>query len=206
MSVRPFAQSATSPKERVCTRSPGPFCRRPTCTPFSSTPTATSSVSVRTEPLSRAAAQSPANSLTRTVLTLLVRYPVLLCACTGGPEFTAHSCDPNAYFMFVGDAVTLVSIKDIGAGELISFNYCTTEWDMAEKFPCACKSPQCFGWIKGFAHCTPAQRDIIAPHLSPFIKGKWLEVCTPHLCTCAQLASLRQRSTDLSLPLCCAVL
>jgi hypothetical protein len=78
--------------------------------------------------------------------------------------------------MFVGDAVTLVSIKDIAVGDLVSFNYCTTEWDMAEKFPCACKAPHCFGWIKGFKHTSPAQKELLMPYLSPYIRSKALEV------------------------------
>jgi SET domain-containing protein len=30
--------------------------------------------------------------------------------CVGGPEFTSHSCEPNAYFVFGGELGNIVSI------------------------------------------------------------------------------------------------
>jgi quercetin dioxygenase-like cupin family protein len=90
---------------------------------------------------------------------------------TGGPEYTSHACDPNAYFRFgANDYVELVAIKDIVAGDHITFHYCTTEWDMAEKFDCVCGSKLCIGAIKGYRHITPAGAKQLEPYLSPFIR------------------------------------
>jgi hypothetical protein len=86
---------------------------------------------------------------------------------SGGPEFTSHSCEPNAYMRYTGETgVTLVAIRDIAKGVLlrfvclavllrpvvffsffsffcfldehISFAYFTTEWAMESPFKCDC--------------------------------------------------------------------
>jgi len=93
--------------------------------------------------------------------------------CEGGPEFTAHSCDPNTMMTF-GDTSTtkLVATRPIKKGELISFNYCSTEWDMASPFQCKCGMAQCFGEIRGYKHCTGEQRSKLQGSLSPYLLSK----------------------------------
>ena len=56
-------------------------------------------------------------------------------------------------------------MRDIAEGEVVTFHYCTTEYDMASPFDCQCGSARCMGVIRGARHLTPAQRR----HL-----GKWL--------------------------------
>ena len=69
------------------------------------------------------------------------------------PEFLQyinHSCDPNVFF----DTTTmkLVALKDLDAGEELTFFYPSTEWKMTQPFQCYCGSPQCLGEIKGAAY------------------------------------------------------
>lgn len=69
-----------------------------------------------------------------------------------------HSCDPNAFL----DTATLClfAIRDIPAGEAITFFYPSTEWDMDKPFSCSCGSPLCLGTICGAKYLTDEHRRI----------------------------------------------
>ncbi len=86
-------------------------------------------------------------------------------------RFMNHSCDPNA--LIRGREV--IAWRDIEPWEAVTFNYNTTEWDMAEPFTCRCGSPDCLGTIRGFKHLTPTQRKrlgVVAPHLGHHLLGE----------------------------------
>jgi len=79
-------------------------------------------------------------------------------------RFLNHSCAPNCR---VAGRV-LVALRDLVAGEELTFDYNATEWSMAEPFACACGA--CGGSIvRGFAHldaqARERRRDWIAEHL-----------------------------------------
>lgn len=80
-------------------------------------------------------------------------------------RFLNHSCDPNARVL--GQA--LIAIRAIAEGEQITFDYTTTESEMAEPFDCVCGSESCIGTVRGFAHLSEqarrARADRLAPHL-----------------------------------------
>ena len=80
-------------------------------------------------------------------------------------RFVDHSCDPNATL----DGLEFRALRPIAAGESVTYNYNTTEFDMAAPFSCQCGVETCSGRIRGFAHLpTPAQtrlRPWLAPHL-----------------------------------------
>lgn len=69
-------------------------------------------------------------------------------------RFLNHACDPSAYL----DGRRLTAARDIAAGDEVTFDYDTTEWDMASPFVCACGAPTCRGTIRGYRHLAPAQR------------------------------------------------
>jgi hypothetical protein len=73
-----------------------------------------------------------------------------------------------------GDTSTtkLVATRPIKNGELISFNYCSTEWDMSSPFQCKCGTAQCFGEIRGYKYCTEDQRSKLQGTLSPYLLSK----------------------------------
>lgn len=82
----------------------------------------------------------------------------------GAWRFLNHSCEPSAWLR----GRELIALRDIRAQEDLSFDYNTTEWDMAEPFACHCGSADCLGTVRGFAHLSPAQRERLpgaAPHL-----------------------------------------
>jgi hypothetical protein len=58
-----------------------------------------------------------------------------------------HNCEPNGY-MNVHD-LTFRAAKNIRRGAEITFNYLTTESEMAVPFSCICGSENCFGFIRG---------------------------------------------------------
>jgi len=80
-------------------------------------------------------------------------------------RFLNHSCDPNARVQ----GQTLVATRAIAEGEQITFDYTTTEADMAEPFDCVCGSRGCIGTVRGFVHLSEQAKreraDRLAPHL-----------------------------------------
>lgn len=65
----------------------------------------------------------------------------------GGCEFmfTNHSCSPNIYIQ----NLSFIARMDIDPGDEITFDYETTEYEMAEPFQCHCGSVVCRGTIRG---------------------------------------------------------
>jgi hypothetical protein len=80
-------------------------------------------------------------------------------------RFMNHGCDPN--MLIAGEDV--LALHDIEPGETLTFNYNTTEWNMAEPFRCRCGSPQCLGTIRGYKHLTAAQREELFPPAAPHL-------------------------------------
>jgi hypothetical protein len=71
------------------------------------------------------------------------------------PEFLQyinHSCDPNVFFDTT--LMQVVALREIKAGEEMTFFYPSTEWQMTQSFRCYCGSANCLGDIKGAAFLT----------------------------------------------------
>lgn len=85
----------------------------------------------------------------------------------GYPEwrFLNHACEPNT--MLRGRV--LVARRPIEDGEELTFDYESTEWDMATPFACECGSARCRRRIRGYRHLEVEQRQALgamtAPHL-----------------------------------------
>jgi hypothetical protein len=92
--------------------------------------------------------------------------------------FVNHSCDPNCRFDFA--RWWLVAARPIAAGEELSFNYLTTEWDMASPFACRCEAASCAGWVQGLRHLPLEQvlrlRPLLAPHLRRRLEAMDIEL------------------------------
>ncbi|KAJ9505350.1 hypothetical protein QJQ45_028258 [Haematococcus lacustris] len=78
----------------------------------------------------------------------IVLQPTLL-------EYINHSCNPTAFFDTAERQ--LVALRDIQPGDEVTFNYVSTEFDMATPFDCHCGEEGCFGRISGAAHVPQAQ-------------------------------------------------
>jgi len=70
-------------------------------------------------------------------------------------QYLNHRCEPNGYMNV--DERTVCALRDIAPGEEITFNYLTTESEMAAPFNCICGSPACFGFIQGRNFLTRSQ-------------------------------------------------
>ncbi len=84
-------------------------------------------------------------------------------------RFADHSCAPVT--RLVGRS--LIAVAPIAAGEPVTFDYDTTEWDMASPFVCACGAAACRGVIRGYRHLSPVQRarlPFVALHLKAMLE------------------------------------
>jgi hypothetical protein len=70
-------------------------------------------------------------------------------------QYLNHSCAPNGYVNT--RERTFHALRNILPGEEITFNYLTTESEMAAPFLCRCGSENCFGFIAGRRLLTKAQ-------------------------------------------------
>ncbi len=77
-----------------------------------------------------------------------------------------HSCDPNAAFR--GDR--LIALRDVEAWEQITFDYNSTEFQLATPFHCSCKTQNCCGLVRGFRHLSYAQRVQREPILADYLR------------------------------------
>ena len=63
-------------------------------------------------------------------------------------RYINHSCDPNCQTEQFGNTIWIVSIKDIQAGEELTYNY-GYEVDDTPAEPCHCGANNCCGYILG---------------------------------------------------------
>ena len=86
-------------------------------------------------------------------------------------RFMNHSCDPNSFI----HGRDVVALHEIAPWEGVTFNYNTTEYDMAEPFDCRCGSVHCLGPIRGFKHLPDSERRRLEPflagHLRPHLRA-----------------------------------
>lgn len=69
-------------------------------------------------------------------------------------RFVNHSCEPN----LVMRNRAFYAVRPIRTGDEVSFDYDSTEWDMASPFRCHCATSRCRGQIRGFRHLNAAAR------------------------------------------------
>lgn len=82
-----------------------------------------------------------------------------------------HSCDPNAGLRFTDTGVFLIAVRDIAAGEEISWDYSTTLMESNWHMICQCRSENCRRVIGNFDSLPPDRqewfraRNLVAPYL-----------------------------------------
>lgn len=89
-----------------------------------------------------------------------------------GPDtpwmYVNHSCRPN--LAFEPESGDFVARHAIQPGDQLTFNYLTTEWEMAEAFDCACGDDECVGRVAGFRHLSEADRERLLEDAAPHIR------------------------------------
>lgn len=68
----------------------------------------------------------------------------------GIDDYINHSCDPSSGLKLFGGELQLVAIRDIGAGEEITFDYSTSMNESFSEMGCVCGSSKCRGLIRDF--------------------------------------------------------
>lgn len=82
-------------------------------------------------------------------------------------RYLNHSCAPNASL----HGRDLRALRPIAEDEEITFDYLTTEFDMATPFRCGCSAQQCQGEIRGFRHLSPEQRARYVPRTAAHVQA-----------------------------------
>jgi hypothetical protein len=86
-------------------------------------------------------------------------------------DLVNHSCEPNAGLRFTDAGVFLVAIRDIAAGDEITWDYSTTLMESNWHMICQCRSAGCRRVIGNFATLDPDRqewfraRNLVAPYL-----------------------------------------
>lgn len=91
----------------------------------------------------------------------------------GTPESNAylnHSCAPNTYVDWAG--VFLRALRNLEAGEELTCNYLTTDWELHEKFVCTCGAPNCYGELKGFKYLSQQQQRSLERFVPEFMRRR----------------------------------
>jgi len=63
----------------------------------------------------------------------------------GTAMFINHSCDPNCETDEIDDRVWIIAIRDISAGEELTYDYMLYDGDEDDPAPCYCGSSKCRG-------------------------------------------------------------
>lgn len=80
-----------------------------------------------------------------------------------------HSCEPNAGFC---GQVALVALRDIPAGEEVTFDYAMCDGSPYDEFECHCGSPRCRGRVSGEDWKIPALQQRYAGYFSPYLQRR----------------------------------
>ncbi len=81
-------------------------------------------------------------------------------------RYMNHHCGPSTV---IRDR-EVIALRDIAAGEGVTFDYNTTEDELAEPFACHCGSASCVGEVRGARHLTPDQRQRLEPWLPDYLR------------------------------------
>lgn len=77
-----------------------------------------------------------------------------------------HSCEPSAWVR----GRSVIARQDITVGEGVTFDYNSTEWDMASPFDCTCGTSACVGVVRGYRHLNPPARARLTAYLAAYLR------------------------------------
>lgn len=85
-----------------------------------------------------------------------------------GWRYLNHSCAPDAWLR----GLELIALEDIPARAEITFDYNTTEWELAAPFTCLCRAPCCVGTVRGYRYVDEATRARLLPMLAEHLRSR----------------------------------
>ncbi|KIJ53160.1 hypothetical protein M422DRAFT_73965 [Sphaerobolus stellatus SS14] len=108
--------------------------------------------------------------------------------CGSGPDdhielnsdlvYVNHSCEPNVAFDLSSSDSSkwhLRALKEIEAGEYLTFFYPSTEWAMDQAFHCKCGARSCIGIVKGAKYISNEglkAREFVSPWIIELVNGR----------------------------------
>lgn len=81
-------------------------------------------------------------------------------------RYMNHACVPTTRIV----EREVFAVRDIAPLDAVTFDYNTTEHDLAEPFRCYCGAPECVGIVRGARHLTPMQRARVEHLLPDYLK------------------------------------
>jgi hypothetical protein len=93
----------------------------------------------------------------------------LLTSNEGPADWVNHSCNPNAG---LDGQVVLVALRDIRAGDEITFDYATSDGSTYDEFECGCGARTCRGRVTGGDWRLPELQERYAGHFSPYLQRR----------------------------------
>jgi uncharacterized protein len=93
----------------------------------------------------------------------------LLTTNEGAADWVNHSCDPNAG---LDGQIVLVALRDIRAGEEVTFDYATSDASPYDEFECGCASRRCRGHVTGSDWRLPELQQRYEGHFSPYVQRR----------------------------------
>jgi hypothetical protein len=103
-------------------------------------------------------------------LALQVEEDLYLLSTNEGPaDWINHACTPNAGLR---GQVVLVALRDIRAGEEVTFDYATSDGSSYDEFECGCGSRACRGRVTGDDWRLPELQERYAGHFSPYLQRR----------------------------------
>lgn len=88
-------------------------------------------------------------------------------------DYVNHSCDPNAG---LSGQIALVAMRDIEAGEEITYDYAMSDGTGYDEFECKCRSPQCRGWVTSSDWKLPGLWHRYDGYFSPYLAQRISEI------------------------------
>lgn len=103
-------------------------------------------------------------------LSLQVEENLYIVALNEGPaDYVNHSCDPNGG---LSGQIALVAMRDIAAGQEITFDYAMSDGSDYDEFTCECGSPNCRGTIRGSDWRNPELWKKYDGYFSPYLERR----------------------------------
>jgi len=90
----------------------------------------------------------------------------------GALAYLNHSCAPN--IVVDTERLEVRALRDIDAGEELTFFYPSTEWEMDRPFACLCGAPGCIGRVSGarFLPTEALERYALSEHVARLLRRR----------------------------------
>jgi hypothetical protein len=93
-----------------------------------------------------------------------------------GPGGLDHNCSKPTCGI-ERETNNFIALRDIESGELLTYNYLSTEYEMNTPFKCLCGEVKCFNQIKGFKYLNSDEKEYIYKNigLSKYLMRKYIK-------------------------------